>query len=130
MYLLDTNALIIHYYKEMSDSALSKKAQEIIRTSSDLFVSIVSFWEIAIKMKANRISIDNSIKGIVNECSTDGISIIPLNARHLDIMLKVVFYDDHKDPFDRLLLSTAMSEQMTLISTDQKMKRYNIDVIS
>ena len=51
MYLLDTNALIILMYGEITNIKLSKEAISIINSSEHLCISIASLWEIAIKKK-------------------------------------------------------------------------------
>ena len=89
----------------------------------------MSLWEIAIKIKISKLNIRNSIQDIVSKCHEDNIKVIPIKTAHLDKTLELPMDSDHKDPFDRLIVSTAIIEGLTLISTDTKMKRYEVDVI-
>ena len=46
----------------------------------------------------------------------------------MDETLRLPFNENHKDPFDRMILSTAISEDLTLISTDSKMNNYDVKI--
>ena len=131
MYLLDTNALIILMYGEVADGKLSEQSLDILRTSERLYVCAVSLWEIAIKVKIGKLAIKTRIESIEERCREKGIEIIPLKAAHMDRQLDLPLIPDHKDPFDRIIMSTALQEELTLISTDARMRNpeYGVDVI-
>ena len=57
MYLLDTNALIILMFGDVTDAKLSEDALKAMTESEELYLSVVSLWEIAIKMKIGKINI-------------------------------------------------------------------------
>ncbi len=130
MYLLDTNALLIHFFDNISANFLSEDALQIIDDYPDIAVSIVSLWEIAIKKKQGKLKINYSIEEIAEACRGDGIHILPIDVKSIEKMVETDYPSDHKDPFDRIILSTALSENMTLISTDNKMKQYDVKVLS
>ena len=129
MYLLDTNALIILMYGEITNIKLSKEAISIINSSEHLCISIASLWEIAIKKKLGKLDIKSSIRRIADKCKDAGIWILPITVKHLDKTIELELNKDHHDPFDRLILSTTMVENYTLISTDSKMRQYGAKVI-
>lgn len=131
MYLLDTNALIILMYGDVAGGKLTEKSLKILRSPDKLYVCMVSFWEIAIKKKIGKLKIKTSVKKMIEHCHEKNIELIPIKASHLDKTLELQIFDDHRDPFDRLILSTALQEKMTLISTDARMRRaeYGADVI-
>ena len=128
MYLLDTNALIILMYGEVTDAKLSEEAMKVLAETDELYLSVVSLWEIAIKIKIGKINIKNSIQNIVSKCEEENIKILPIKVEYMDETLRLPFNENHKDPFDRMILSTAISEDLTLISTDSKMKNYDVKI--
>ena len=130
MYLLDTNALIILMYGEVTDAKLSEEAMKVLAETDELYLSVVSLWEIAIKIKIGKINIKNSIQNIVSKCEEENIKILPIKVEYMDETLRLPFNENHKDPFDRMILSTAISEDLTLISTDSKMKNYDVKIKS
>lgn len=128
MYLLDTNALIILMYGEVTDAKLSEEALKVLAETDELYLSVVSLWEIAIKIKIGKINIKNSIQNIVSKCEEENIKILPIKVEYMDETLRLPFNENHKDPFDRMILSTAISEDLTLISTDSKMNNYDVKI--
>ena len=131
MFLLDTNALIILMYGEVADGKLSKESLDTMATEERLFVSVVSLWEMAIKIKLGKLLIKGVISDIEKKCKDRGIEIIPIKAAHVDETMEMPLLSDHKDPFDRLILATAIAEDLVLISTDERMRKeeYNVKVI-
>ena len=131
MYLLDTNALIILLYGDVADGKLSEKSMEIMRTTDKLFVCAVSLWEISIKVKIGKLSIKTSMETIEKLCHENGIEIVPLKVSHMDKSLALPLIADHRDPFDRIILSSALYEGLTLISTDARMRNpeYGVEVL-
>ena len=128
MYLLNTNALIILMFGDVTDARLSDEAMDILQNSDELCLCVVSLWEIAIKIKIGKLNIRNTIQDIAKKCDEEGITILPIKVSHMDKTMELPFDVNHKDPFDRLIVSTAISEDMVLISTDPKMKNYSVTV--
>lgn len=85
--------------------------------------------EVAIKLKIGKLpDFLVSIDELINQTEKDGIHIALLDNRHIAAYDKIPFFDDHRDPFDRLILATALAEKMPLISADEKFSRYR-DII-
>ena len=101
-YLLDTNALI---YSLCSPTELSDLAKTIITTEEDLSVSIISFWEIAIKQAIGKLNIKSSIPEIEKICTERYIKILPILSSEIENIKALP--PIHKDPFDRLIISQA-----------------------
>jgi len=121
--LLDTHAAF--WYFEGS-SELSAKAKATIEDSdNEIFVSIVSAWEIAIKR-----SIDHekttlcSVVEFFDEIAASGFELITLEPHHVRPVETLPYH--HRDPFDRLLITTAIAEDMTLISADENVPKYDV----
>ncbi|MGI4020827.1 MAG: type II toxin-antitoxin system VapC family toxin [Janthinobacterium lividum] len=58
---------------------------------------------------------------------SNDIKLLPINVKHLDCLSTLPFH--HKDPFDRLIIAQAITENLTLISADQHFNTYNVDLI-
>jgi PIN domain nuclease of toxin-antitoxin system len=121
-FLIDTH-VILWLLDDYSN--LSKFAQEsILDTKSSIFVSKVSLFEISIKKNISKLNIQYSINGILNELKNQNIEILEIEQKHLDYYINLPVFENHKDPFDRLLIATAATENLTLISIDEKFKNY------
>ena len=124
MVLIDTHVLIWFMF---DDSQLSERALSEIKSQDRVYVSISSFWEIAIKQSIGKINIVNSIQDIAEKCTDASIFILGIKPKHLDYIKKLP--DIHKDPFDRLIISQAITENMTLITRDTNIQKYNINML-
>ncbi len=123
--LLDTHILI--WFAKGIDKLSPKAKTTIENLSNQRFVSIVSLWEIVIKSSLNKIELKQSFKEIYYFLTNNDIELLPVSVAHLDILLTLPVY--HKDPFDRLLIAQAITENLTLISADQHFNGYNINLL-
>lgn len=118
-FLLDTHIFI--WWME-NDKKLSKEIISILSEPNDqVFLSVVSVWEIIIKQAKKRLKVPDDIEGGIHD---SGFKLIPITLRHVLAVKKLPFY--HKDPFDRMLIAQAKAENLNLITTDQKIKKYDI----
>lgn len=125
MYLLDTNALLYFLY---DSTKLSKKASDIIyRNNEKIHVSIASFWEIAIKSSIGKLVIKSSISKIAETCEKEQFEILSIKPLHLDNIRQLPRI--HGDPFDRLIISQAMTENLVIITKDETIPQYDIKTI-
>ena len=124
MYLLDTHTLIWYL---TSDAQLSKKALNAITSLSDVYISSVSLWEIAIKKSINKLDVDVDLADIVIECNKQDINILQLELPHYENVQKLPFL--HKDPFDRMLVAQAQAENLIIITRDEKIPLYNVQTL-
>lgn len=125
MYLLDTNALLYFLY---DNTKLSKKASDIIyRDNEKIHVSIASFWEIAIKSSIGKLVIKSSISKIAETCEKEQFEILSIKPLHLDNIRQLPRI--HSDPFDRLIISQAMTENLVIITKDGTIPQYDIKTI-
>lgn len=124
MALIDTHTFIWFMY---DDSKLSNNALSRIKSDKEVYVSIASLWEIAIKMSLGKIQVNNSIEEIANKCVEAGISILAIEPKHLNYISELP--DIHKDPFDRLLISQAITEDLVLITKDAIIPQYDVETI-
>ena len=125
MYLLDTNALLFFLY---DSEKLSKKASEVIyRNDGKINVSIASMWEIAIKSSIGKLEIKSSISKIAETCKMEQLDILSIKPFHLDGIGRLPKI--HGDPFDRLIISQAIAENLVIITKDGTIPLYDVKVL-
>lgn len=118
-YLLDTHTLIWAFG---DTEHLSDKARKLLQTETEIYVSIVSLWEIGIKKRLGKLDVPYSIKELAAQCEQENISIIPVLPEHIDKQATLPLI--HKDPFDRMIIAQSELEEMTLITRDTIIPKY------
>ncbi len=124
--LLDTHVLI---WWLADHPSLSKKASHTISLPTNrLFVSAASAWEIAIKVRANKLTVPESLltdfSGVLMQA---GFDPLPMNIAHAMCAGKLP--GKHRDPFDRMLIAQAQIESMAIIGKDVIFDHYGINRI-
>jgi PIN domain nuclease of toxin-antitoxin system len=115
--LLDTHVLL---WTLTDDPRLSAKARRLIESAADVYVSAVTFWELAIKIGLGKLTVD--LEEIRHFSRESGFIELPVMSEHA-IAVKDLEHH-HRDPFDRLLVATAMTEPMKLLTADTLVARY------
>ena len=124
-YLLDTHTAIWFFN---GDSALSDNARHTILDVSNIkYLSIASAWELAIKIGIGKLEFKDKAEGFVRLAENNGFTILPINTAHLTALETLPMI--HRDPFDRLLIATALAEKMTLITVDENITKYEVSQI-
>lgn len=124
MLLLDTHA----YYWFITDSEkLPITTKEMIETEEHVFVSIASFWEMAIKESIGKLKLPATIKELMEDCTEYDFSILPINGMHLNRIKELPFI--HRDPFDRILICQAQEEDLTIVTVDANIVNYDVKTI-
>jgi len=124
-YLLDTHTAIWFFNGE---SALSETAKRIILDlSNSKYLSMASAWELAIKIGLGKLDFQGKAAGFIGLAESNGFTILPIKTAHLSALETLPLL--HRDPFDRLLAATAITEQMTLISADKNIAQYKTTLI-
>jgi PIN domain nuclease of toxin-antitoxin system len=124
-YLLDTHAAI---WFLMGDDKLSDTARRIIGdVSNSIYVSVVSAWELAIKISIGKLRFPGNTAGFTLMARDNNIIIVPIETAHLAALEGLPFH--HRDPFDRLIAATAYTEKMKLITADENIRRYDVPLI-
>jgi len=124
--LLDTHALIWFFN---GDSKLSDRAKEaFLNRDNKLYFSKASLWEITIKISLGKLMLaENWLTVIEKEMVSNGIQWLEIEIDHCEILTELPFH--HRDPFDRLLISQAISESMGIVSIDGQFSQYPLDII-
>lgn len=120
--LLDTHVLI---WALENNPTLSKSARNaIINGKNMVFISPASIWEINIKKAIGKLeSPDNLLKEIKIHRFTE----LTINFQHAELAGKLP--DIHKDPFDRMLISQAILEKLTLVTRDSLVTQYDVPIL-
>lgn len=112
--MLDTHALL---WWSTSDAQLSAKAKRAIASrDNDVFVSAASAWEIATKVRSGKLEWP-ATAGTVNAYVLEqGFRALPISLEHAERagQLRIT----HRDPFDRMLIAQALTEDMWLASNE------------
>ena len=120
-FLLDTHTLLWFLF---NSPELSKKALEKIQSNENVYVSIISLWEIEIKKSIKKLDIDYSCSELVGLCGKENIDLLQVLPKHIDKIKDLPFI--HRDPFDRLLIAQAQSENLTIITKDLIIPKYDV----
>jgi len=125
-YLLDTHTAF--WYFEGSPK-LSEKAKTVIEDNeNEVFISIVSAWEIAIKKSLDRKNTTLcSVAEFFDEIAASGFDLITLKPHHVRYVEGLPFH--HRDPFDRQLIATAIAENMSFLTADENARKYNVNIL-
>lgn len=123
--LLDTHVLI---WFINGDDQLQRKSLELIQDiNNECYVSIASIWEIAIKLSLGKLDIVGEFNSIVRILNDNDITLLPISFDHIKHLIILQKY--HKDPFDRIIISQGIVEQLTIISKDDIFKLYKVKVL-
>jgi PIN domain nuclease of toxin-antitoxin system len=122
--LVDTQSFI--WFSE-NDPRLPIPIKEIMENSNRLVISIASFWEITIKVSLGKLSISGNIATLIDKSLSNGFEILPIEREHLITLSTLDF--THRDPFDRLIIAQALTENMSIISSDSIFQQYPINLI-
>jgi PIN domain nuclease of toxin-antitoxin system len=114
--LLDTHALI--WFLE-NDPRLPTATRSQIETTPNVFISIASIWEIAIKANIGKLTLSFPFSTIQPSLIAANITQLPISFDDLQIYLSLPLH--HRDPFDRILIAQCLNHSLTLVSQDSKM---------
>ena len=124
-YLLDTN---IALWLFEGDDGLSQTARDIIYDAgNEIYISIASAWEVAIKTSINKLDFEGGVSALLTAIEANNIDLLGVKGEHLKIVEKLPLI--HRDPFDRLIVSAAFSESMTVMTSDENIANYAVPCI-
>lgn len=121
-YLLDTHAFL--WFVAGDDQLPSSVKKKLSDINESCFLSIASFWEIAIKKQIGKLDLKIDFEELFRFADRNQIEVISINETHLTTLLNLEFINN--DPFDRIIVAQGISENLTLISRDKKLKNYKI----
>ena len=121
--LLDTHTLL---WIITDDDQLSKKAKKLfLDEQNEIFISIASLWEIAIKVSLNRLELGQTLNEFyIRHIIGNKIRLLDIKVEHLAVLETLEFH--HRDPFDRLIVCQAIVEKIPVLSNDKEISKYPI----
>jgi PIN domain nuclease of toxin-antitoxin system len=124
--LLDTHAFI---WWMQDDARLSTGARTLLRDrANDVFVSIASIWEIAIKVGVGRLRMPGELRVfLTDQVARIGLPLLPIAFEH--VVAVHALPQHHRDPFDRLLIAQCRQERLALVSRDGKLAAYDVELV-
>lgn len=120
--LLDTHALV--WYAEDSVRLPEALKQLLADEQTTVYVSVASFWELATLTNLGRLALAPDLATWVAEIRASSFRMLAIEDHHLVAYATLPQLKDYRDPFDRLLIAQALSEDPTLISRDGKFGAY------
>lgn len=119
-YVLDTHTLL---WFLNGDVQLSSKAKEtIVAPQNKCFISIASLWEIAIKIKLGKLTLQFDLQELALHLNRNNIELLPIAFEH--ILETMDLEDQHRDPFDRIIIAQAKFEKLVIITKDTNFHKY------
>lgn len=123
--LLDTH---VFFWAAFQDEKLSARSKSILENpSNEILVSRASLLELAIKHKVGKLpELKVDLAAVIEEVTKAGFVPLPIKDEHLIAYFNCPYFsNDHRDPFDRLLLVTADVEKAAFITKDEKFNAYS-----
>lgn len=128
--LLDTNIIIFALYRP---DELSSKAIEWLSNPQHTFLySILSLWEIEMKHIKHPDVMPVSANDVESLCLQNSMVKLELRSEHIRMLKNIQLPDSvpsHKDPFDKMLLSQAVTDELIFLTHDSKIPYYGFDCI-
>jgi PIN domain nuclease of toxin-antitoxin system len=119
--LLDTQTFL---WWQANDRRLPKAARAAIADASVVFVSAAAAWEAAIKAALGRLAYPGTIEAGVEASGFEKLAIAFAHAERAARLPR-----HHQDPFDRMLVAQAQVEELTLVTNDRHIARYDVALL-
>ncbi|MCX6351762.1 MAG: type II toxin-antitoxin system VapC family toxin [Bacteroidetes bacterium] len=120
--LLDSHTFI---WFVNGDKSLPKKALSLIKDiDNTCYISIASIWEIALKVSLKKLELKSDFNKITGFLTDNEIEILPLTFEHIQTLIDLEFH--HSDPFDRILISQSICEDLVIITKDSEFNKYKV----
>ena len=125
-YLLDT---AIFLWSLGPAEKLNSQARALLEDrSTELFLSAASSWEISIKVALGKLRLPESASTYLpKRLTSQGIRSLPIS--HLHALTAGELPRHHRDPFDRMLVAQARSEDLVLMTADSSFKKYSVEIL-
>lgn len=117
-FLLDTHIII---WAVGRTDRLTLVHREILEREDECVASIASLWEITIKKSLGKLDVRDDLADLLQKT---GVAIMPIKTEHLTAVRTLPHH--HRDPFDRMLIAQAMTENLTMLTVDRHFALYGI----
>lgn len=119
-FLLDTNILIRAIEERLREQSLTLLADR----NNELYVSDVSLWEIAIKTGLGKLALPDDLD---HQMAILGMTGLAITRDHISGYRELPLI--HRDPFDRMLIAQAKTENLVIVTADRRFAEYDIGVM-
>ncbi len=119
--LLDSHAAL---WWITDDSALGPEAVSVIDQADQVYVSVVTPWELGIKRALGKLQFPAGLSGVLTRA---GMTLLPIDADHAERAPALPMH--HRDPFDRTLVAQAQIEALSIVTADDAIRQYDVEVI-
>ena len=124
-YLLDTHVIL---WAAENSPLLTEKAKIIfLDRNAEKYISMASVWEVAVKLGTKKLQLEGGLPEFFRMIDENGLYILYPERVYLEKIPDLPDY--HRDPFDRLIIATAISENMGIITIDGNFQKYNVTCI-
>jgi PIN domain nuclease of toxin-antitoxin system len=123
--LIDTHILI--WFLEGNKSLSKPRRQIIANPQNDVFVSISSLWEIAIKISIGKLTLAKPLADVIKQIAVEDIEILPIFPEHTLQVSTLPFH--HRHPFDRIIIAQEQSENLPIMTDDSAFSSYGIKIL-
>lgn len=124
-YLLDTNVFL---WSNGAPEKLNRRATTVLSGSSEVYLSAASSWEIAIKFVLRALRLPSPPSQFIPD-ALRMLSIRSLEISHFHSLAAGALPPHHRDPFDRMLIAQACSEDMVLLTADKVFAKYEVETM-
>ena len=124
--LLDTHTFL---WWDSEPDKISRSTLDLLENEENsLILSVVSIWEIQIKNQLGKLQINSALADLIqNQIQTNEVEIFPLTLLYVLNLSSLPMH--RKDPFDRILIAQANTENAALVSNDSIFKRYPVQLV-
>ena len=120
--LIDTQAFI--WFVENDKQLPVKIKKELEDSGNSIIISVASLWEMAIKISLDKLHLECDIEEMIDKIYQNGFEILPILPIHIIKLSKLDYI--HRDPFDRIIISQSLSEDIQIVSSDRIFDDYGV----
>jgi PIN domain nuclease of toxin-antitoxin system len=125
-YLLDTNVWL---WSLGPTEKIGREGLEVVSSGEqEIFLSVASSWEIALKTQLGKFSLpEEPIRFVSKRLTQQGIRPLPITLSHSLKVFDLPLH--HGDPFDRMIIGQAITEEMTVLTSDRLFEKYSVNIL-
>ncbi len=125
-YLMDTHCWL---WANLQPESLSSAVNDIITdTENEVIFSVISTWEISIKHRLGKLNLPSEpVEYIPSRLAINQVSVLSIRLAHALRVSQLPLH--HNDPFDRLIIATAQTEGLVIITIDEQILQYDVKTI-
>jgi PIN domain nuclease of toxin-antitoxin system len=123
-FLLDSHILL--WFLEGNKLLTKSRRQIIANSQNDVFVSIASLWETAVKISLGKLTLVQPLADVIKQVAVEDILILPILPVHTLQVLNLPFH--HRDPFDRIIIAQSQVENLPVVTDDHEFGAYAVKI--